>query len=86
MFATTRSKTINGTNIINPISNDVFNSLIINAGAICQIVNSSGLFGAEPLDNSTKNAKSFSLVCFSINSLSGFEPSSIVIIRFWFFW
>ena len=54
MFATTRSSTINGTNIINPISKAVFNSLIINAGAICQIVISSGDFGGSFCENSTK--------------------------------
>ena len=32
-FATTKSSTINGTNTIKPISNAVFNSLMINAGA-----------------------------------------------------
>ena len=48
IFATTRSKTINGTNIIKPISNDVFNSLMINAGATCHTVISSGFSGGAP--------------------------------------
>ena len=77
MFATTKSSTINGTKMINPISNDVFNSLMMNAGATCQTVISSGLFGGAPFEASTKKAQSLSLVCFIINSFKGFEPSFI---------
>ena len=42
MFATTKSRIINGTNIIKLISNDVFNSLIMYAGATSHIEISSG--------------------------------------------
>ena len=45
IFATTKSKMMNGTNIIKLISNEVFSSLIIYAGAISQIDSSSGDFG-----------------------------------------
>ena len=62
MFATTKSKTMNGTKIIKPISKEVFNSLIINAGATCQTVISSGFLGGCPFVASMKKAKSLSLV------------------------
>lgn len=45
IFATTKSKMMNGTNMIKLISNEVFSSLIIYAGAISQIDSSSGDFG-----------------------------------------
>ena len=45
IFATTKSKMMNGTNMIKLISNEVFSSLIIYAGAIYQIDSSSGDFG-----------------------------------------
>ena len=77
MFATTKSNTMNGTKTTNPISNATFSSLKIYAGAISHRVSSSGDFGGVLRFNSTKNAKSDSRVCFIINSLSGFEPSSI---------
>src|SRR5574344_306746 len=75
MFATTRSNTINGTKMIKPISKDVFNSLIMNAGATSQMEISSGSFGGVLCAKSMKNAKSLSLVCFIINSFNGFDRS-----------
>ena len=45
IFATTKSNIMNGTNIIKLISKDVFNSLIIYAGATSQIDISSGDLG-----------------------------------------
>ena len=45
IFATTKSKIMNGTNIIKLISNEVFSSLIIYAGATSQIEISSGDLG-----------------------------------------
>ena len=66
---------MNGTNMIKLISNEVFSSLIIYAGAISQIDSSSGDFGFVWCASSTKNVKSLSLVCFNINSFNGFEPS-----------
>ncbi len=42
IFATTKSKMMNGTKIMKLISNAVFSSLIIYAGAISQIQSSSG--------------------------------------------
>ena len=47
MFATTRSNTIKGINIIKPISNEVLSSLMIYAGATSQRVNSSGVSGTD---------------------------------------
>ena len=85
MFATTRSRTINGTKTMKPISKAVLSSLRIYAGATSQIERSSADFGGVLYFNSTKNAKSFSRVCLSINSFNGFEPASTAIIRFWFF-
>ena len=75
IFATTKSKMMNGTNMMKLISNEVFNSLIMYAGATCQIVISSGDFGFAFCESYKKNTKSFSRVCFSINSFKGFEPS-----------
>ena len=77
MFATTKSSTINGTKTTKPISKATLSSLKIYAGAISQIVNSSGDLGGALRFSSTKNAKSDSLVCYNINSFKGFEPSSI---------
>ena len=65
MFATTRSRTINGINIIKPISKAVFNSLIIYAGATSQRVNSSGVSGLVVRVFSTKNTRSSCLCLFS---------------------
>lgn len=69
---------MNGKYIKNPISKAVVNSLIANAGinvvnGILSLVTS---FSFNQLI-STNNFKSFSRVCFNINSFNGFDPLSI---------